>query len=160
MSITNILHSLYKYKAWSEEELFKHLKAPAAKSFPEEMEKAFYWLAHINIVDQLFIARLQGQPEEFDSVVTEERQDLRRLEEEFSKANQWFVNYTQSVTDPELAERVVFTFKDGKPGDMTKEQILAHVLSHGLQHRGSVATILPREILKDHKDHFTTFLKL
>ena len=31
MSATNLLHSLYKYKAWSEEELFKCLKAPAAK---------------------------------------------------------------------------------------------------------------------------------
>ncbi|MGX1186495.1 putative damage-inducible protein DinB [Pseudomonas sp. F-14 TE3623] len=160
MSVTTLLYSLYKYKAWSEEELFKCLKAPAAKCFPIEMEKALYWLAHINIVDQLFIARLQGKPEEFDSVLTEQRQDLGLLEEDFSKANRWFLNYTQSVTAMELSDPVAFIFKDGKPGNMTKEQILAHVLSHGLQHRGSVATILPREILQDHKDHFTTFLKL
>ena len=59
MSVTTLLHSLYKYKEWSEEELFKCLKAPAAKSFPIEMEKALYWLAHINIVDQLFIASVR-----------------------------------------------------------------------------------------------------
>ncbi|WP_040069689.1 DinB family protein [Pseudomonas batumici] len=159
MSASNILHQLYKYKSWSEKELFKYLKAPAAENVPTEMEKALYWLAHINIVDQLFIARLQGEPEEFDSVVTEKRQDLHRLEENFARANQWFVEYTRTITGPQLAERVVFTFTDGKPGDMSKEEILAHVLSHGLQHRGSVATILPHEVLKDHKDHFTTFLK-
>ncbi|WLH15377.1 DinB family protein [Pseudomonas hefeiensis] len=87
-------------------------------------------------------------------------QDLRQLEEAFTKANQWFVDYTKSVTATELSEPVAFIFKDGKPGNMTKEQILAHVLSHGLQHRGGVGTILPREILEGHQDHFTTFLKL
>jgi len=160
MSATNLLHSLYKYKAWSEEELFKCLKAPAAKKFPTEMEEALYWLTHINIVDQLFIARLQGKPDGFDSILTEQKQDLGRLEDNFSFANQWFVSYTQSITAIELSDPVAFIFKDGKPGNMTKEQVLAHVLSHGLQHRGSVATILPRELLLDHKDHFTTFLKL
>lgn len=160
MRTRDLLHSLYQYKAWSEEALFKCLKAPAATSFPVEMEKACYWLSHINIVDQLFIARLQGKPDEFDDVVTEQRQDISQLEEDFSRANQWFVNYTKSVTAMELSDPVAFIFKDGKPGNMTKEQILAHVLSHGLQHRGGIGTILPREILQDHKDHFTTFLKL
>jgi Uncharacterized protein conserved in bacteria len=159
MGAKNLLHSLYQYKAWSEEELFKYLKASAAKSYPDEMAKTMYWLSHINIVDQLFIARLKGKPDEFDSVVTDQPQDLSQLEEQFSKANQWFVEYTEAITSVELDDHVTFTFKDGKPGNMTKEQILAHVLSHGLQHRGSVATILPGEILQDHKDHFTTFLK-
>ena len=160
MCAKNLLHSLYQYKAWPEDVLFRCLKAPISQSFPVEMEKACYWLRHINIVDQLFIARLQGKPEEFDDVVTEQRQDIRQLEEAFTAANQWFVDYTKSVTAKELSEPVEFIFKDGKPGNMTKEQILAHVLSHGLQHRGSVSTILPREILEGHQDHFTTFLKL
>lgn len=159
MCAKNLLHSLYQYKAWSEEELFKCLKAPAAKSYPDEMAKATYWLSHINIVDQLFIAKLQGNPDEFDSVVTDQPPNLTQLEEQFSIANQWFVDYTKSVTAMELSDPVAFIFKDGKPGNMTKEQILAHVLSHGLQHRGGIGTILPREILQDHQDHFTTFLK-
>jgi len=92
MCAKNLLHSLYQYKAWSEAELFRCLKAPIAKSFPAEMEKACYWLSHINIVDQLFIARLKGAPDEFDSVVTDQPQDLIQLEEQFSKANQWFVD--------------------------------------------------------------------
>ncbi|WP_214510302.1 hypothetical protein [Pseudomonas brassicacearum] len=58
-----------------------------------EMEKACYWLKHINIVDQLFIARLQGEPEEFDDVVIEQRQDIRQLEEAFTRANQWFLDF-------------------------------------------------------------------
>lgn len=160
MNDSNILHSLFQYKAWTEEALFKCLKAPAAEPCSDAMEQALYWLAHINIVDQLFMSRLQGKQEEFDSVVTDSRQQLLQLEEAFARANRWFVEYTRSITPEERAERVRFTFKDGKQGDMTKEQILAHILSHGLQHRGSVATILPREILNDHQDHFTTFLKL
>lgn len=87
MCAKNLLHSLYQYKAWSEDVLFRCLQAPAARSFPVEMEKACYWLRHINIVDQLFIARLQGKPEEFDDVVTEQHQDIRQLEEAFTKAN-------------------------------------------------------------------------
>ncbi|WP_199525522.1 hypothetical protein [Pseudomonas synxantha] len=69
MCAKNLLHSLYQYKAWSEDVLFRCLKAPISQSLPVEMEKACYWLRHINIVDQLFIARLQGKPEEFDDVV-------------------------------------------------------------------------------------------
>lgn len=39
MCAKNLLHSLYQYKAWSEDVLFRCLKAPISQSFPGEMEE-------------------------------------------------------------------------------------------------------------------------
>ncbi|OWJ98241.1 damage-inducible protein DinB [Pseudomonas sp. A46] len=159
MTTSNILYSLYKYKAWSEDQLINIVRTASIDEHPEELKEALYYLAHINMVDQIFISRIKGEPELFESTVTDEEQNIDDLAQRFQSANEWFIRYLESVTREELDQRVQFTFTDGKPGDMSKEEILGHILSHGLLHRGGICTILPPELLKGYMDHFTTFLK-
>ncbi|RAI72517.1 damage-inducible protein DinB [Pseudomonas fluorescens] len=159
MTAADVFHSLFKYKAWSESELFKILTASPNSSTNSNMSDALWHLAHINIVDKLFIGRLQGESMPCNSTTTEEPQSIVNLSFEFTEANDWFVNYTKNLTETELDKRLNFVFADGKLGDMNRSQMLSHVLTHGLLHRGMVSGLLPFAAAEGWRDHFTTFLK-
>lgn len=159
MTAAGVFHSLFKYKAWSESELFKILTASPNSSTNSNMSDALWHLSHINIVDKLFIGRLQGDPIPCSSTTTEEPQSIVDLSFKFTEANNWFVNYTKNLTETELDKRLTFVFADGKSGNMNGSQMLTHVLSHGLLHRGMVSGLLPFAAAEGWRDHFTTFLK-
>lgn len=159
MTATGVFHSVFQYKAWSESELFKVLESSPKTSKAPNLQEALWHLAHINIVDNLFIGRLLGDPMQCSSTTTEELQNLFDLSSKFTKTNNWFVNYTQSLTETQLEQRLDFVFADGKPGNMSNSEMLSHVLSHGLLHRGMVSGLLPFAATEGWRDHFTTFLK-
>lgn len=159
MTAAGAFHSLFQYKAWSESELFKILAESPSTFTAPNLADALWHLAHINIVDNLFIGRLLGNPMSCTSTTSEEPQQLSDLSLKFTETNNWFVSYTKSVTATELKERVHFIFADGKPGNMSKSEILSHVLSHGLLHRGMVSGLIPFAAAEGWQDHFTTFLK-
>lgn len=159
MTAASVFHSLFKYKAWSESELFRILAASPKASTSSNMPDALWHLAHINIVDKLFIGRLQGELMPCSSTTTEEPQSIVDLSFKFAEANNWFINYTKNITETELDKRLIFVFADGKTGDMNRSQMLTHVLSHGLLHRGMVSGLLPFAAAEGWRDHFTTFLK-
>ncbi|EMP90565.1 dinB family protein, partial [Vibrio paracholerae 87395] len=47
----------------------------------------------------------------------------------------WLVDFTQSVSAYELKRNVTFRFIDGGFGQLTVEEILLHLLTHGSNHR-------------------------
>jgi uncharacterized damage-inducible protein DinB len=47
------------------------------------------------------------------------------------------------VTPEELEETIDFTFTDGGQGRMSREEMLAHVITHSGYHRGEVGRLLP-----------------
>lgn len=159
MTAAGAFHSLFQYKAWSESELFKILAESPNTSTAPNLSEALWHLAHINIVDNLFIGRLLGNAMPCDSTTTEEPQNLSDLWLKFTEANNWFVNYTKTATEAELEGRLIFVFADGKPGNMKKSEMLSHVFSHGLLHRGIVSGLLPFAAAEGWHDHFSTFLK-
>jgi len=159
MNTQNLFQSLYKYKAWSESKLFEVLKASDHTDGHANLHSALWHLAHINIVDNLFISRLLESPTPCTTTTTEKAQEVEILERRFTEANQWFIEYTSLLTPFILEKRVSFIFADGKPGNMTKAEMLTHVISHGLQHRGMVNILLPSVSDEGWEDHYTTFLR-
>jgi len=57
-----------------------------------------------------------------------------------------------------LAERIDFTFTDGAPGRMSREEMLMHVITHGVGHRGQVSAVMLLNDVKPANDGFTTYL--
>jgi putative sterol carrier protein len=57
-----------------------------------------------------------------------------------------------------LAERIDFTFTDGEPGRMSREEMLWHVAIHGAGHRGQVGWIMMENSITPPADRFTTYL--
>ena len=49
-------------------------------------------------------------------------------------------------------------FTDGQPGRMSREEMLAHVATHGSYHRGAVGRIMAQVAVPPPRDIFTVFL--
>ena len=58
------------------------------------------------------------------------------------ESDKWYVDYVSKLAPDELRDRIDFTFTDGAPGRMSREEMLAHVLLHGDYHRGGISYIL------------------
>ena len=70
----------------------------------------------------------------------------------------WFVDQAGALTPARLEEEVAFTFTDGQRGRMSREEMLAHVITHGSYHRGEVGQMLKRLSTAPPRDLFTAYL--
>jgi uncharacterized damage-inducible protein DinB len=58
----------------------------------------------------------------------------------------------------QLSEQIEFVFTDGAPGRMSREEMLMHVITHGMGHRGQVSAVMLLNAAPPAKDGFTTYL--
>jgi len=74
------------------------------------------------------------------------------------RVDEWYLQYVDSLSEAQLAEPLEFTFTDGSAGRMTREEMLAHVITHGNSHRGQVSALLHALSIPLPRDIFTHFL--
>lgn len=152
------LHSLFKYKAWTNEQLF----AQVAKLDPESQKDARHLairiLNHIYVVDRIFAAHLTGTKHAYTAANTPETPTLDELRTAVAESDRWYVDYAASVTPKQLAEEIAFSFTDGDRGRMSREEMLLHITAHGAYHRGGVGRILTQAGVQPPRDIFTTYL--
>lgn len=139
MSIAT-LTSLFAYKAWASSELFA-LLATLPRSQADELHTCIRTLNHIYVVDQIFRARLSGEPGPFDATNTKETPSLSQLHSDVLATDAWYVDYLAGLTEPALSETLSFTFTDGDAGRMSREEIFLHIITHGGYHRGNVGQV-------------------
>lgn len=60
----------------------------------------------------------------------------------------------------QLAERIDFAFTDGAQGRMSREEMLMHVITHGVGHRGQISAVMLLNSVTPPKDGFTTYLHI
>lgn len=154
----NFLVSLFEHKAWCNRRLIEALRAAPPEADRRQMAVALYTFDHTSIVDQIFKARLSGEPEGFEGVVAGARPDLDALGATMAATDAWYIDYARAVTPAELETEVAFTYvADGDPGRMTKGQMLAHVITHSANHRGAIGGMLEAMLVKGASDMVTTY---
>ena len=158
MSTTTLLHSLFKYKAWSNEQLFIELAKVDAVVQQEARHNAMRILNHIYVVDQIFAAHLSGAVQSFTATNTTETPTLEALSDGVAMLDAWYVDYSADLSPEQLAENIVFTFTDGDKGLMTREEMLTHVSLHGAYHRGGAGRIMTQVGTPPPRDLYTRFL--
>jgi uncharacterized damage-inducible protein DinB len=62
------------------------------------------------------------------------------------------------LSDAALLEVLNFSFTDGDPGRMSREEILLHVITHVGYHRGNVGQVLKSISVAPPRDLYTKFL--
>jgi uncharacterized damage-inducible protein DinB len=154
---TATLKSLFGYKAWANSELFA-LLATLPEQQAEQLHTCIRTLNHIYVVDRLFRARLSGEPNPFEATNTKATPALEQLRQDVAATDAWYQNYVSSVSSEELAGVLNFTFTDGDAGQMSREEILLHVLTHGGYHRGNVGQVLRSISVAPPRDLYTKFL--
>lgn len=158
MTSPSPLHSLFRFKAWSEAELYA-LLATDLRKLPDDSQREIQrLLAHIHVIDLIFKGHLTGSPHGFKAPNFAEIPPLDALRPKVAEVDQWYVDHVDTLSPERLAERVAFVFTDGQRGNMSREEILLHVLQHGGYHRGSIGRILVEHGIAPPRETFTRFL--
>ena len=153
MSAT-LLQSLYRQRAAINEEFFSVLGTVDVG----DRHEAIRLMNHIHIVDRIFAAHLRGEAHGYTATNTPETPALEALSAAVRETDHWFVEHAGSLTPAQLAQTVDFSFTDGLRGRMSREEMLAHVITHGSYHRGEVGQMLKRLSVAPPRDLFTTYL--
>lgn len=158
MSASTLLLSLFREKAWADAELLAKVATldPAAQA--DARQAAIRTLNHIHVVDRIWAAQLEGRAHGYEATNTKEMPALDVLEAGYRETDRWFVDYVAALDPARLGERVEFVFTDGQNGRMTREEILAHVVTHGGYHRGAVGRVLVNADVSPPRDVLTGFL--
>ena len=158
MSASPLLQSLFRYKAWANEELFSELEKLDSAGHEAEWHTAIRVLNHVYVVDRIFAAHLSGKPHAYTAANTPETPSLSDLHRAVTASDRWYVEYVAAISPELLSERLRFSFTDGKNGCMSREEMLMHVVTHGTGHRGQVSAVMLLHSASPAKDGFTTYL--
>lgn len=158
MSTASLLTSLLQYKAWANQELFAELQRLDPITQQSELRAALRILNHIHVVERIFAANLQGINHSYNATNTPETPTLEALHQAVQDTDRWYLDYVAGLNAEQLAERLSFNFVDGDAGCMNREEMLAHIVTHGGYHRGAVGQIMAQLQLAPPRDIYTRFL--
>jgi uncharacterized damage-inducible protein DinB len=152
----NTLQRLLRYKAWANDELLTALARLGGESPITGL--AIKALSHSYIVDRIFAAQMRQTAHAYASANLSEMPTLEDLSADIRKCDQEYINYVSALDRDQLTERIDFAFTDGAPGRMSREEMLMHVITHGIGHRGQVSAVMLLNSVPPAKDGFTTYL--
>jgi uncharacterized damage-inducible protein DinB len=152
------LKSLFAFKQWSNEELFRTLATVDGVAHGEAVHGALRILNHIYVVDRIFRGHLEGKPHGFSATNTERTPSVAELADSVRECDGWYLDYVGALAPEQLGEQVKFTFTDGDAGRMSRMEILMHIVTHGGYHRGAAGQIMRGAGTPPPRDLFTRFL--
>jgi uncharacterized damage-inducible protein DinB len=150
------LQRLFRYKAWANEELLIALARLGGESPITGL--AIKALSHSYVVDRIFAAHMRRKSHAYTSANLSEMPTLEDLSADIRKSDREYVDYVSALDRDPLAERIDFAFTDGAPGRMSREEMLLHVITHGIGHRGQVSAVMLLNSIAPAKDGFTAYL--
>jgi uncharacterized damage-inducible protein DinB len=150
------LQRLFRYKAWANDQLLTALAELGDASPITEL--AIKALSHTYVVDRIFAAQLRGRSHGYTSANLSEMPTLAALSADIRASDAEYLDHVSAPGGAELAERLDFTFTDGRPGRMSREEMLLHVITHGVGHRGQISAVMLLNGKSPVIDGFTTYL--
>jgi uncharacterized damage-inducible protein DinB len=150
------LHRLFRYKAWANDALLTTLEKLGDPSPVRGL--AIQALGHSYVVDRIFAAHLRREPHAFTSANLTETPTLAILSTRIRESDREYAHYVPRLDCRQLTEQIDFTFTDGAPGRMSRKEMLMHVITHGIGHRGQVSALMLLNSMPPAKDGFTTYL--
>ncbi|MBX9754303.1 MAG: DinB family protein [Pseudomonadaceae bacterium] len=149
-----MINKLLGYKAWANRELFDCLLALPAGIAAEPRHTMIRLLNHVYVVDQIFRAHLSATEHGHRALNTLATPSLNELWAAVQEMDQWYLDYASGLTGEQLEQRLDFVFVDGAAGNLSRAEMLLHVVNHGTYHRGAVGELLhqcnstpPRDVL-------------
>lgn len=152
------LPSLFRYKAWADGELLDALATLDQQQHPEAHHTALRIFNHLHVVDAIFKGNLLGEPHGFSATNTPETPTLAALRSAIGKLDAWYLDYVASLGQADGEAVLSFNFVDGDKGQMSREEMLLHLVTHGGYHRGAIGRILVQCGITPPRDTLTTFL--
>lgn len=145
MTATRTARMLTRYNAWANQQIFDAVAAlpdgEATRERPSLFRNMVHTLNHNYVIDRIWQAHLEGREHGFTARNTAEHPPLSELWAAQQGVDDWYVAWSDGLSDRVLEEKVSFTLIGGNPGVMTRGEILLHVVNHTSYHRGFVADL-------------------
>lgn len=146
------IRMLVRYSAWADSRLFSVLQtvpteeliAPRITGLGSMLDV----IGHCYIVDLIWKAHLEGRSHGFTSRIPQNRVPLDELRKNQTAVDQWYVDYTDSLTAAMHDDKLHFQFVDGGSGALTRGDMVLHSVNHKSGHRGYVAVLLYQSGIK------------
>lgn len=158
MTTRTLLNSLFHHKASIDEELLDALASLTGTEASENFGAALRILHHAHIVDRIFAANLEARPHDYKASWTRQAPALADLAARMKETDRWYLDYVADIEPAALEEMIDFTFTDGGRGRMSREEMLAHVVTHSGYHRGEAGRLLPEIENTAMRDVFAGYL--
>lgn len=153
------MSGLMEYKKWMDENLITCLMNAEKSGDQEIVETILFWLAHINIVDEIFRAHLTKTKHVYSKTVVDKLPSATELITSVRNTDNWLINYETNLSEHDRQAVFDFTYTDGEPGQLTAQGILTHLLSHGLYHISVVDDRISKRGYDVNGILFTTHMK-
>lgn len=137
--------ALVRYKQWADRGLYEVVAQNFGRLNAQDATILLRILDHIHVVDRVFQHHLQGRLCTFHAPRSEELPDIETLSECSKEVDDWYASYVGSLSASAFEQPVDFVFTNGRPGRMTRGEIMLHVCLHGTYHRGKRGHRSPEE---------------
>lgn len=145
MMNTRTARMLTRYNAWANRLIFDAVAALPAGEAVKERASLFrnmvHTLNHNYVIDRIWQAHLEGREHGYEARNTKDHPPLAELWLAQQEIDRWYVEWSDTLSGPALDEKVRYTLIGGNPGEMTRGEILLHVVNHTTYHRGFVADL-------------------
>ena len=135
-----MLVQAFSFKKWSDERTLRAIENVDSLKFSSSYTFMLQQLNHIVAVEELFKSRLTNCPAPHKSTKPDLVPEFSELSQRLMTSNDWYSGFVSELENKQ--KQIVFTFADGKPGMLTIEEILFHIVTHGSYHRGNIAYAL------------------
>jgi uncharacterized damage-inducible protein DinB len=145
MTAIHTARMLTRYNAWANKQIFDAVTALPEGEATRERASLFrnmvHTLNHNYVIDRIWQAHLEGREHGFTARNTTEYPPLAELWHKQTEIDDWYIGWSDRLSDAMLDENVSFTLIGGNRGVMTRGEILLHVVNHTSYHRGFVADL-------------------
>ena len=155
-----MLTNAYRYKEWADLRTIEAVGKIDASGHSSAYTFALQQLNHMLIVEELFRARLLDLEMPYDQTNTPIVPSLDEITANLADSNRWYLAYAAKLerATSDANSLCAFTFVDGKKGEMTRLEVLFHILNHGSYHRGAVSHALDLADVAHPIDGYAAFL--
>ena len=146
MMTTRTARMLTRYNQWANKTVFEAVAAlpegEATRPRVSLFKNMVHMLNHNYVIDHIFQAHLEGRPHGYAARNTPDHPPLAELWRAQQEMDAWYVAWSDALTPAAIDERVKFTYVGGGEGEMSRGEILLHIVNHTSYHRGFVGEMI------------------
>ena len=136
---------LTRYNAWANRVMFDAVAAlpdgEATRPRTSLFRNMVHTLNHNYVIALIWQAHLQQREHGFAARNTPDHPPLGELRRSQELLDAWYISQSDNLPEAALAERLSFTLIGGNRGEMSRAEMLLHIVTHCSYHRGFVADL-------------------
>jgi uncharacterized damage-inducible protein DinB len=125
---------LFAYDGWANQEVLAGLRNTATP-----VPRALELMAHISSAQRLWMERLEHKPQ---SLPVWPAFTVEECEKQAAELSVLWKRYLAGSSEASLAEPVRYQNSKGEPWNSRKDDILMHIITHSVYHRGQAAMVV------------------